>query len=445
VTAEGAKLKRRLTWLIEFSLAVGVLAALVHTFSFWRYRGWLPPPFVFDVNDTFMDWFNTAYWAHNPGAYDVWGTIYAPLSFVFLKIFGLAGCYRANPFDARDCDWIGITTILATYAGCAILAGLTFWKADRRTALFRSIAYGLGLPLLYALERGNTIMVGLLFFILIFGELARSRGGIALCAAMIINFKSYLLFPMIAFVVRREWRTLELAGIATIFVYLVTLAILGSGTPSQLYVNLQTWFRLIGTNVWDQVYYSTSYAPFMEFDARQFPIRDFIEQRYIDVVKIAIPAAIMSTRALCFLTMLAAWFHPNVLPKHRLAFLGLMQAFVAQSPGGYGQIFITYLVFLEPWKNWRTGTALVCAYLLSLPYDHVVGNFYTYERGAWLSGRIADTAFGISVGATIRPGLLIIITWMIALDSLSEIRKQARKDYPLIGLGGVSAARLGVT
>ena len=28
---------------------------------------YLPPPFVFDINDTFMDWFNTAYWAHNPG------------------------------------------------------------------------------------------------------------------------------------------------------------------------------------------------------------------------------------------------------------------------------------------------------------------------------------------------------------------------------------------
>ena len=443
--AERARLKQQITRLTEFGLMICVLAALAQVYSFWRYRGWLPPPFVFDVNDTFMDWFNTAYWAHNPGAYNVWGTVYAPLSFVFLKFVGFGTCYRNNPFDARDCDWLGITSILTIYAGCAIVAALSYYRADRKTALFRSVSYGFGLPLLYALERGNTITVALFFFILIFGELVRARGGLAFCAAMIINLKTYLVFPMVAFAIRRRWRTLELCGITTVLLYLITLMIYGSGTPGELYYNLQTWFRLVNSNVWDQVYYSTSYAPFLEFDTKQYPVRDFIEQRYIDFVKVLIPIAIYSTRGLCLLTMLTAWFHPNVLPKHRLAFFALMQAFVAQSPGGYGQIFITYLVFLEPWTNWRTGVALICAYLLSMPYDYVIGNFYTYERAAWLSGRIADTAFGISVGATIRPGLLLIMTWTLALDSLSQLRKRARLQYPLVGLAGPSAARPALT
>ena len=413
----------------------GVLAALVHVYQFWKMRGWLPSPFVFDVNDTFMDWFNTAYWAHNPGAYDVWGSVYAPLSFVFLRFVGLPTCYRSNPFDARDCDWLGISTLLAVYAACAVVAAIAFWKADKRTAVFRGVAFGVGLPLLYSLERGNVILVAFFFFALIFGEVVKSRRWVALSAAMIINFKSYLLFPVMALAIRRQWRLLELCGIATILIYLITLMIYGSGTPGELYYNLKTWFRLVSSNVWDQVYYSTSYAPFLEFDSKQYPVRDFIEQRYVDVVKVVIPAAIYLTRGLCLLTLLTAWFHPDVLSKHRLAFLTLMQAFVAQSPGGYGQIFITFLVFLEPWKNWRTGTALVFAYLLSMPIDHVIGNFYTYERSAWLSGRIADTAYGISLGAIIRPGMLLILTWMIVLDSLAEIWRVARDRRPIVGLG----------
>ena len=64
-------------------------------------NGFLPAPFVFDVGDTFMDWFNTAYWAHNPGAYSVWGTIYLPLSFVLTGLLA-ATMWMVNATSAQD-------------------------------------------------------------------------------------------------------------------------------------------------------------------------------------------------------------------------------------------------------------------------------------------------------------------------------------------------------
>ena len=90
--------------IIETLLALAVVASFGWTALVFHRTGYLPQPFVFDTNDTFMDWFNTAYWAHHPGAYDIWQSIYPPLSFVFLKLVGLPGCYLDSPFYARDCD-----------------------------------------------------------------------------------------------------------------------------------------------------------------------------------------------------------------------------------------------------------------------------------------------------------------------------------------------------
>ena len=93
-----------------------VIAGFVRLANIFFYQGYLPAPFVFDIGDTFMDWFNTAYWAHNPGAYSVWRTIYLPLSFVITGLLGDPTCYKNAPYDARDCDHLGIAVILLTYA-----------------------------------------------------------------------------------------------------------------------------------------------------------------------------------------------------------------------------------------------------------------------------------------------------------------------------------------
>jgi len=55
--------------LIELIGAVLILLGLLRVYMLVNSNGYLPAPFVFVVSDTFMDWFNTAFWAHNGGAY----------------------------------------------------------------------------------------------------------------------------------------------------------------------------------------------------------------------------------------------------------------------------------------------------------------------------------------------------------------------------------------
>ncbi|WP_457840921.1 hypothetical protein, partial [Staphylococcus aureus] len=87
-----------------------------------------------------------------------------------------------------------------------------------------------------------------------------------------INFKPYLLLPVAALAVKRKWRALELAGIATVLLYLATLAVVGSGTPGELAANTANWLVFQSGQVWNEVHYSTSYAPLLLIRASQMPI-----------------------------------------------------------------------------------------------------------------------------------------------------------------------------
>ena len=419
-----------LSRLLELAAFLTIVAGFYDLCTIFISKGYLPAPFVFDVGDTFMDWFNTAYWAHRPGGYEVWNSIYAPLSFVITGLFGNPRCYAAAPYDARDCDWLGIVAIVGMYAASVVLSAIAFWRSDRTTAVFRSVGIALGGPMLFALERGNLIMLAYIAFVLLYGGFLRTRGRVALAVAAMINLKSYLLFPVMGLAAKREWRALELCGFATIGLYIVTLVWVGAGTPFELAHNLQVWFELRAGTIWDEVLYSTTYKPYLQFDVRGYPIRDYVPQRTIDWMTVAIQVEVAASRGLAILCVAATWFYPKVVPMRRLALFILMQSFLNQNPGGYAIAMLTFLVFLEPWKNARVGTAILCCYFVSIPTDVNLTVFYHFERAAWLSGRLVDSPYALPLGALIRPGLLAIMLWAMAIDTLIDVHRAMRKTKP---------------
>lgn len=418
----------------ELLLSLLVLAGLVNCVNRFVTDGKLPQPFIFDINDTFMDWFNTAYWAHHPGAFDVWKTVYPPLSFVFLKVFGIASCYQTNPIAARDCDYVGRFTIYGCYLLGAGLAWLAFRRADPRTAVFRGIAFACGIPLLFTLERGNLILPCFVCFVLGHGDLGRSRLTKALGLAATINFKPYLLLPVLAHAVKRRWRFLELTGFVTVAVYLVTFAILGDGSLVQLLNNTLTWISFTGALVWEQVYYSTSYAPFLEFNTYRFPTRDFIPSAIIETMAWVIPLLINTSRVLGLICLVGAWLQPRALTTARVSTLLLGVSLIGQSPGGYTEVFLIFLLFLERWERPGPIVALVMGYLLCVPYDLVLSNIVTLTGDSWLSGRTVAAPFGISVGIFLRPGLIVVMIWALALDSILLIARAHRGHQPTLAL-----------
>lgn len=406
---------------VEIALMLAVLGSFGWTVWWFATYGFLPQPFVFDTNDTFMDWFNTAFWAEHPGAYDVWHSIYPPLSFVFLQLVSLPGCYLGSPFAARDCDWLARSVILGCYAIDVVLVTIAFWRNDRRTAVPRSLAFAFGLPLLFTLERGNLILPCFAFFVIAHGPITRSRGWNALANAATINFKPYLLLPVLAHMWRREWRALELAALATAALYCLTLAIIGAGSPGEIITNTANWVTFVAGQVWAEVNYSTSYAPLLMIRKAQVPLLDFVPSRLVETIEWSVPVLIGSTQVITLVCLVADWAMKGVLARHRIATLLLGAYLVTQSPGGYTQTFLLFLVLLEPWRGVGPRLAVMCAYALCLVGDWQLASVLEVHTNSWLGGQPVTPNFGLTLGHFVRPGLIALIVIALALDGLVEI------------------------
>ena len=425
----------------EYLLVVPVLASVIWIAHFFVERHYLAQPFVPDVNDTFMDWFNTARYANVPGAYDVWQSVYPPLSFVFLRVFSVHSCY-GDPFTARDCDWVGTATMLVAYLADCGLATRAFSRRDRSTALPRSFAFAFGLPLLFTLERGNLILVCLVPFILAYGEMLGSRFSRALAIATTINFKPYLLIPSLALALRRDWRGLEMAGLATLALYLMTLMLFGSGSIAELLANTRAFVSAISNQFWGQSYLSTSYSPILMIDDSPIPVLAFVSSRLVQTIIWLIPILIRATQIAALAGLVATWLQPHGASLARNVAL-LMGAYLStQSPGGYTLTFLVFVVFLETGRRPGQVVALIAAYILSISYDQIIATVIDANGVSWLSGQSVHFNFGLAVGQVVRPGLVILIVWSLAIDSITLSILAHRRARPSLGLAPAEEPRL---
>ncbi|RYG93888.1 MAG: hypothetical protein EON58_17420, partial [Alphaproteobacteria bacterium] len=169
-------MKRRLPSFIvlEYCLAALVVCGFIYDFWFFFENQYFPQPMFYDVGDTWMDWFNPADFSHRPGAYDTYKTIYPPLTYVILNLITQGSCYENGGAGlGRECDVLGIASLHLIYVLCIFLTAKVFLKIDRRTALPRSITVSIGLPMLWALDRGNVILITYIFVLLAYGPLLK--------------------------------------------------------------------------------------------------------------------------------------------------------------------------------------------------------------------------------------------------------------------------------
>src|SRR5436190_16420267 len=216
-----------------------IIAAMAYSLWHLAVHHYLPQPFFYDLGDTWMDWFNPAFWAHQPGAYDTYKTIYPPLSFVLLKALTYGPCYVGNEGGwSRDCDLYGTISLFLVYAIDIYLTAKVLIKVDRRTAFPRTVAIAIGLPMIWAFDRGNLVLIAYMSLLLAYGPLVRSARLRWVFAAMAVNLKVYLIGTIFAQLIHRRWRWVEGAILTTVAVYLVTYILMGEGSPVEIYRNI---------------------------------------------------------------------------------------------------------------------------------------------------------------------------------------------------------------
>ena len=415
-------------WSLGFEVFLALVVVVSVVWAGWRLSqdGLLPQPFFWVVSDTFMDWHNPAYWAHNSGAYEVWRSVYPPLSFVFLKIFSTGACYVNDPFAGRDCDRWGQIALFGFYVLNAVLLYRHFRSVDPRTAIVRTVVLVVGMPMLFGLERGNLIIPCFTAFILGHSRLLKSARARWLAQAFAINFKPYLVVTLIPFLVRRRWRWFEGAGIATLALYLVTLMIIGGGTPMEIARHTGELAALQTGSAWSDLYYATSYAPLVRFMNSDFPVMEYVGSRPVEALTLLLPLLTLLGQIGVVVAVCAAWSKRAAVPIQWMN--GAICALILSSsqPSAYAQIFMLFFVFMEPWKGPTRIMMLVCAYALSLVGDYALFDIPQLPMESWLGGREVLPSVGVALGQFIRPGLVLLIQFGFVGLILQRVLRSVR-------------------
>ena len=427
---------------IEWAFATAILILLVRVVWFFTLNDQLPPPYFYGPSDTFMDWFNSTFWGNNPGAYRTYKTVYPPLTFVVQGIFSKASCYTAaystySGWLIRDCDWIGRAFIYFMFLINIPLIALTYRKVDRRTWIPRSLALSLGLPMTYAFERGNVIMLCLSCVVLAWGPLLRSTRLRWLFAGLAVNFKIYLISAIAAQLLRRRWLWFEGALIATIAVYLITWGYLGEGSPAEIARNIVEYSKnFIDQNPTERVWFPSTTQPLIALLGGQIlPAVSMFGSR---LVESSIPVLQWATRIGQVMIVggaVSAWLRPEVLPRHRVAALAVALALMSSEAGGYSQVILFFFVMMERWEGFARPFAIVLSYMLCLPGDIIWTHLPPHTEFSYLADHEITVHIDIGIGIFIRPLAVVLIGTALAATTIWSVWKAHRQEavVPVLG------------
>jgi len=397
----------------------------------WRFvrDGYLPQPFYYLVNASLMDLYSTAMWAHRDGAYSIWRSLYPPLSFDLLRLITDAKCYVHGDLAGRQCDRAAFGVLVAVFLANVGLVAWSYRLNDPRTAVPRTLAVAAGLPMLYALERGNLLIPCFTVFVLGTGPLVRSRWGRIIALALSVNLKPYLLGVFLPAIARRDWRWLLRFGAIGLAIYIATFLLEGTGTPQQLLSDIGGYRTVHGNALWGNLYYATSYWPLARYmSAHQgfaAAVHPFVSTAF-SLAALIVMRLVQLAVAVC---MIAAAIRPaGVEPRRFMAlFTAMILTTVTNGSSGYVLIFLFFLVFFEPWRGPARIAILVSAYLLCLPVDWVFWPTMHELAQSFLGGREVMVSFGDSVGQILRPGLMLIVQVGLIVLNFEDILAVGRK------------------
>ena len=431
--------------IVEHLLASTVLIALIYDFWYFFTYKYFPQPFFYDMGDTWMDWFNPAFWSHMSGAYDSYLTIYPPLTYVILKMITWGPCYPgAEGGWSRECDVLGIISLHLVYVLCVVLTVRTMLKIDRRTALPRSLAISSGLPMMWGLDRGNVILITYIFMLLAYGPLLKSAWLRWLFAGLAVNMKVYLIGAIAAQLLHRRWRWAEGALIATVLIYLVTYAIFGSGTPIEIYYNITAYADGLVINNPLDIWMASTMLPLEQLThSTVFPTLLVLGSNLTNLIEFVTPLVMHAAQAIIVMGAMACFIRPEVVPRTRMVVLSVGLAVMSTEVSGYTEIIVLLFTFMEPSRGFLRRYALLVSYVICIPFDINIDSLPPLVKDAFFFRTQVIVEYAVQIGPFIRPILTLSIPTSLALLTIIEVwqdirlqgwaqRWRFRNDVPLL-------------
>ena len=175
---------------------------------FFKVHRYLPPPFFSNVTDTFNDFYNTLYWTNHEGIYDIWGSVYPPINFLFLKFYQVLFMGEISniwtPHKIRESESSNIFPLLITY-GISLIAAIRIsfnGIASMKIQFILFFVFLFSPAFLFSLERGNLIILCipvLSWYIFSNNQISRS-----MALALLVNIKPYFFIIYIIQIINKE-------------------------------------------------------------------------------------------------------------------------------------------------------------------------------------------------------------------------------------------------
>ena len=169
----------------------------------------LPPPFYYDPNNTFFDFFEIGRMSFKADLFSVSRPNYLPFVFGLGQLFSPLGCDLINPYNYRSCALPGILWMASFYVLAAFLLGRYLRRAhliskNIQTLLKVDFIVLTSPMLLFALERGNYIVLTLL--LLVIYEFAKAFWARIILAILLINLKIYMLILLLPMLLKGNYK-----------------------------------------------------------------------------------------------------------------------------------------------------------------------------------------------------------------------------------------------
>ncbi|GAB4060200.1 glycosyltransferase 87 family protein [Uliginosibacterium sediminicola] len=426
--------RRKLPQILLLAQLVFAVFSLFHFLSYGR----LPAPFFYDVTDSFMDFFNTNYWAFQSGRFDQWRSIYPIFSFVLSKWVTSTQCIEmvATPHALRACDASAMYYLLATYlAGCALCAGMLARAFGRTTShgfLDACLWFGvlaLSLPGLYALERGNYILVA--FLCLVLARRYPDDWRFALFLALAINIKQYLLVLCLGPLLKQRFDQLLLIIVFSLLINVCGLLLVPETHYSMLIDNMTTFSTTVLPSMFEKMWNPSAVAAF----ARAVEGTAYLssgESWKIDGVRVLLGGMVWAGRGVAVAMFFALCLRANAVSANfiMLAMLVTLCA-MSDSPGGYSTVLLfPFLPALFERPMARGYTLLLLG--LYMPMELSIGPFRHFDAmDSFLSGSVLpEIVLGVSAGAYVRALSLYSLMCLMFCDLVKINGKSSAAGAP---------------
>lgn len=409
-------MRNREAFILGNILILAFINFLYLVWFFWA-NSYLPPPFIYDKHDTYMDFYNTMYWSGQEGIYSIWQSVYPPINFLLLKIYRYIFVSDQiseiwDGFAIRSAS--NIIPLLFINVTCLIMAvAISFNRILDRKSIFVLLLIFLFSPaFLFAVERGNLVIICLpvlSFFIFTAGEIRRS-----LALALLINLKPYFfIFYIVQLVnIQTYQKNKDFLFLAPLFTFIIFLS-------TGLMLNQE--FYLLPLNL---LGFATNSSLISPTEALSFPssISAFsylspliVELRIHPVFGYLCKLMIFYYLVKTFILIYKKNMDINDLAIFSIIFL----TNYSTSTGGYGLLYyIPVIAILYSKKQWILIAIIgLCMYVglwdLIPLYQYSGGNIAVY-----LSGEVVNINPYISFGSIIRPAsnFLILVLFFRNLE-----------------------------